>query len=113
MIRRPPRETRTDTLFPYTTLCRSGVAELRTAACDAHLRERPARQADVMHSLGGVEKRAALLCIGGADDLIVHDDSPRLTVGSDSAGRRFDSESERARGRSGTGENRGDRKSVV
>src|SRR3546814_6915032 len=25
MIRRPPRTTRTDTLFPYTTLCRSYV----------------------------------------------------------------------------------------
>src|SRR3546814_1999997 len=25
MIRRPPGSTRTDTLFPYTTLCRSGV----------------------------------------------------------------------------------------
>src|SRR3546814_20902770 len=24
MVRRPPRSTRTDTLFPYTTLCRSG-----------------------------------------------------------------------------------------
>src|SRR3546814_3123836 len=28
MIRRPPRSTRTDTLFPYTTLVRSGVAEV-------------------------------------------------------------------------------------
>src|SRR3546814_3492595 len=27
MIRRPPRSTRTDTLFPYTTLCRSEVKE--------------------------------------------------------------------------------------
>src|SRR3546814_4646396 len=27
MIRRPPRSTRTDTLFPYTTLCRSVLAE--------------------------------------------------------------------------------------
>src|SRR3546814_12545837 len=27
MIRRPPRSTRTDTLFPYTTLFRSGVPE--------------------------------------------------------------------------------------
>src|SRR3546814_5909165 len=28
MIRRPPRSTRTDTLFPYTTLCRSeGITE--------------------------------------------------------------------------------------
>src|SRR3546814_9407649 len=28
MIRRPPRSTRTDTLFPYTTLFRSGVAKV-------------------------------------------------------------------------------------
>src|SRR3546814_1007427 len=27
MIRRPPRSTRTDTLFPYTTLCRSLYSE--------------------------------------------------------------------------------------
>src|SRR3546814_8033106 len=27
MIRRPPRSTRTDTLFPYTTLFRSGLAD--------------------------------------------------------------------------------------
>src|SRR3546814_10955569 len=35
MIRRPPRSTRTDTLFPYTTLFRSppdrGIAALRLA----------------------------------------------------------------------------------
>src|SRR3546814_10596894 len=30
MIRRPPRSTRTDTLFPYTTLFRSGIADRRT-----------------------------------------------------------------------------------
>src|SRR3546814_15080201 len=28
MIRRPPRSTRTDTLFPYTTLFRSAVAQI-------------------------------------------------------------------------------------
>src|SRR3546814_9754763 len=28
MIRRPPRSTRTDTLFPYTTLFRSGIDHL-------------------------------------------------------------------------------------
>src|SRR3546814_13979593 len=28
MIRRPPRSTRTDTLFPYTTLFRSGTEDL-------------------------------------------------------------------------------------
>src|SRR3546814_19525664 len=37
MIRRPPRSTRTDTLFPYTTLCRSHVeiAGDRLAPADA------------------------------------------------------------------------------
>src|SRR3546814_9871170 len=34
MIRRPPRSTRTDTLFPYTTLCRSLLSEGR---CDVYL----------------------------------------------------------------------------
>src|SRR3546814_11950847 len=34
MIRRPPRSTRTDTLFPYTTLFRSGPPE-RPAQVDA------------------------------------------------------------------------------
>src|SRR3546814_10610704 len=29
MIRRPPRSTRTDTLFPYTTLFRSDPSQLR------------------------------------------------------------------------------------
>src|SRR3546814_10572008 len=33
MIRRPPRSTRTDTLFPYTTLFRSAEA----LACQRHL----------------------------------------------------------------------------
>src|SRR3546814_5028018 len=31
MIRRPPRSTRTDTLFPYTTLFRSKARSARTA----------------------------------------------------------------------------------
>src|SRR3546814_7816713 len=32
MIRRPPRSTRTDTLFPYTTLFRSGIGARRAIA---------------------------------------------------------------------------------
>src|SRR3546814_13403886 len=42
MIRRPPRSTRTDTLFPYTTLCRSA---------DHHeaVEDRDARQGDEAH----------------------------------------------------------------
>src|SRR3546814_5370422 len=53
MIRRPPRSTRTDTLFPYTTLFRSrkaaectGQVEQRSAdAADHH----PAEHADQQH----------------------------------------------------------------
>src|SRR3546814_8928779 len=35
MIRRPPRSTRTDTLFPYTTLFRSGRARVRPVTKNA------------------------------------------------------------------------------
>src|SRR3546814_4746459 len=38
MIRRPPRSTRTDTLFPYTTLFRSWVDELDLRSI-IHLRD--------------------------------------------------------------------------
>src|SRR3546814_7644991 len=34
MIRRPPRPTRTDTLFPYTTLCRSAVVHAAKPALE-------------------------------------------------------------------------------
>src|SRR3546814_6878630 len=37
MIRRPPRSTRTDTLFPYTTLFRSHLSRLRRGERTAHL----------------------------------------------------------------------------
>src|SRR3546814_5474638 len=36
MIRRPSRSTRTDTLFPYTTLFRSGVMQARSPAGGDH-----------------------------------------------------------------------------
>src|SRR3546814_1987225 len=39
MIRRPPRSTRTDTLFPYTTLFRSPRGAERIAACWADNRK--------------------------------------------------------------------------
>src|SRR3546814_12219927 len=34
MRRRPPRSTRTDTLFPYTTLFRSTRRKIEASACD-------------------------------------------------------------------------------
>src|SRR3546814_13742600 len=48
MIRRPPRSTRTDTLFPYTTLFRSacGSAHAADRAADAHADPDPQVRAD-------------------------------------------------------------------
>src|SRR3546814_7889851 len=40
MIRRPPRSTRTDTLFPYTTLFRSGPGDAKDEDLAEH-RHRP------------------------------------------------------------------------
>src|SRR3546814_5319995 len=40
MIRRPPRSTRTDTLFPYTTLFRSAFPAQRAARVAIHARGR-------------------------------------------------------------------------
>src|SRR3546814_1129301 len=52
MIRRPPRSTRTDTLFPYTTLFRSPLSDLvrrRGAADDRR---------DLRHAVGARPSRA-------------------------------------------------------
>src|SRR3546814_9167554 len=38
MIRRPPRSTRTDTLFPYTTLCRSRTHRRTRALLARHMK---------------------------------------------------------------------------
>src|SRR3546814_16603146 len=80
MRRRPPRSTRTDTLFPYTTLCRA-VFELRHAAAgriddlglDAVAGQHPAggdadRRAVVVGEAGGIEQRLAPETGGGAVD---------------------------------------------
>src|SRR3546814_14101876 len=62
MIRRPPRFTRTDTLFPYTTLFRSLLLAVDEAQ---RLESREQR-----HQLGGVavEVRMALVALGAGDD---------------------------------------------
>src|SRR3546814_6956000 len=50
MVRRPPRSTRTDTLFPYTTLFRSAVGHEVGAFVDAkqRFRGRRCRHGDVL-----------------------------------------------------------------
>src|SRR3546814_4370072 len=49
MIRRPPRSTRTDTLFPYTTLFRSEPADekVRVSGANAEARIAPTREGNV------------------------------------------------------------------
>src|SRR3546814_21149756 len=53
MIRRPPRSTRTDTLFPYTTLFRSQPRLRRAEAADRNLSRGVARYAEPQLSVGG------------------------------------------------------------
>src|SRR3546814_18314303 len=54
MIRRPPRSTRTDTLFPYTTLFRSGRA-LRLDGGHHRLLEGGLQREDLLELFGGVD----------------------------------------------------------
>src|SRR3546814_11073515 len=67
MIRRPPRTTRTDTLFPYTTLCRSQEhvqRQLRVAGKGFPNRHR-ADAAQLIHDLLRVVGPGRLGAIGG------------------------------------------------
>src|SRR3546814_14191610 len=68
MIRRPPRSTRTDTLFPYTTLFRSGPVELPAPAaeCAGTFEFRAVDQAAI-----GVDRTANALRVVGRADRIV------------------------------------------
>src|SRR3546814_10062235 len=53
MIRRPPRSTRTDTLFPYTTLFRSHVSTARCAGDPGRGEQRPRLSAAQMGQMAG------------------------------------------------------------
>src|SRR3546814_8249490 len=63
MIRRPPRSTRTDTLFPYTTLFRSwgtALAALASARADTLLWARDAELARRMRATRSEEHTSEL-----------------------------------------------------
>src|SRR3546814_20450078 len=60
MVRRPPRSTRTDTLFPYTTLFRSpAFARDRAARPECAARQPAFRLADRHHDRGRRKREAA------------------------------------------------------
>src|SRR3546814_19988131 len=84
MIRRPPRSTRTDTLFPYTTLFRSGDGaagvEVEPGVAEAGAQpQRPRADAAVDCRMGGIDVpvRAAIgdcqLRLAGAPGAAEHD----------------------------------------
>src|SRR3546814_20428846 len=67
MIRRPPRSTRTDTLFPYTTLFRSARWRRRPSSAP-----RPEREARRLHQgLGGAQILDEVLIFGGRAGVVV------------------------------------------
>src|SRR3546814_16391134 len=72
MIRRPPRSTRTDTLFPYTTLFRSGPLN---AYIDLH--RHAAVRADLLGHTGVALRGMAAHVIAGADLWRVDVEAPR------------------------------------
>src|SRR3546814_2628255 len=74
MIRRPPRSTRTDTLFPYTTLFRSNVGTFIVLASDGTPK--------VSHRYFSTaapkrEKRAATVTEDGAEPAAIENVFPR------------------------------------
>src|SRR3546814_5866291 len=77
MIRRPPRSTRTDTLFPYTTLFRSVQGQLQVAA-DAFDVGLARRAGDGDVAADAVDLQAAA---GGADHADLHGDAVDVEAG--------------------------------
>src|SRR3546814_14972586 len=69
MIRRPPRSTRTDTLFPYTTLFRSPAARL--AGDEPGARKKLTER--IVGRMSAAHRAAALAVhhIVGEDDLLI------------------------------------------
>src|SRR6056297_3928641 len=64
MIRRPPRSTRTDTLFPYTTLFRSPGAGARGSGQPRHPRDQRRRSEEHTSELQSLRRISyAVFCL--------------------------------------------------
>src|SRR3546814_19338263 len=98
MIRRPPRSTRTDTLFPYTTLFRSRDGEDDAARHIAFDRERVAADEQIV---GGefrrIGRRRCEAIAGGGDSAL--DDERASDIAREASADRVE-----ARGGDGSGE---------
>src|SRR3546814_752291 len=64
MIRRPPRSTRTDTLFPYTTLFRSALFDLQHADLAFH------EGVDLLQAIADRRALQQLLLLGNLERLV-------------------------------------------
>src|SRR3546814_17960436 len=90
MIRRPPRSTRTDTLFPYTTLFRSASHATVAARVEPRRKESDAAIAGAQQMLGHC---AAGVELGESDHHVeglwaqLHDLRDRLLGGAQQLGR--------------------------
>src|SRR3546814_20209116 len=72
MIRRPPRSTRTDTLFPYTTLFRSGGLDLFpfiniSDECRATLTRDPTNYQRLSQQVAEANLTGAMFSLPGGD----------------------------------------------
>src|SRR3546814_804402 len=92
MIRRPPRSTRTDTLFPYTTLFRSGPREAIVVETDGHpyallvetvedVIEFSGKVRPVRTSLASGWRRVARGMVEAGEDLLLLVDTQALLAG--------------------------------
>src|SRR3546814_7790736 len=71
MIRRPPRSTRTDTLFPYTTLFRSIGPTNKTLSLSPDVNDPGFREIDFDHLKDVYREQTDALIEGGVDFILI------------------------------------------
>src|SRR3546814_4827789 len=87
MIRRPPIATRTDTLFPYTTLFRSGFGAVSARRCTFGVTPRLLAAGDRDHLVAGNHLDARALVRETEGDLVLVEAVPSVQIGPADAAR--------------------------